>query len=116
MFKKLITACAAGSLLIATPAIAHDRDHRRDGVSVGAVVGAVLITAIVLSSDDRDDRYRDRDDRYYYRGSYYDYDGQRDGRGWYHRSHRPRAERYSRCHDVNIRNRYGTYETIRVCD
>lgn len=113
MFKKLIAAAVASSLVFATPAVAHDRDRHRDDTAA-VVIGAIIATVVLASDRDRYEDYRD----YEYRGSsYYRYDGPRDGRGRYHnRNRHPRAERYDRCQDLIVRNRYGTYETVRVCD
>jgi hypothetical protein len=88
--KAAVAAATTGALLSATPALARDRHHDRDGISAGEIIaGAVIIggLAAILSDNDRyDDRRWDSryDGRYGYdRGGYdrgyYGYDYRRYG-------------------------------------
>lgn len=109
MNKFIITTLAAISLS-ATPALANDRQHGSRGNDTGLLIfGGIVVAALLLSDrdDSRDnDQYEDR----YERASRYDH------RGRYMKSRRARAERYQYCDDVSYRDRYGTWQTRRICD
>lgn len=103
MFKTISIALASVALM-ATPALAHDRDgrhsHRNNdeagAIIVGALLGAMIGAAV---SDDRDyDRYDDRyERRERYRDDYYVREDRSEYR--YRRSPRPRPEyRGQRCY------------------
>ena len=67
MTKALIGTVAAGAVAMgsATPAVARDRHHDRDGISAGEVIaGALVVGGIAALAASSHDNYRSNDFRY----------------------------------------------------
>lgn len=123
--KAAVAAATTGAMLSATPALARDRHHDRDGISAGEIIaGAVIIGGLAAILSDND-RYNDRrwDDRRYdgrYDGRYgYDRGGY--GHGYYgydYRRHGNARQAVNQCvRDVEYRSgRWGRTDVTEIRD
>lgn len=123
--KAAVAAATTGAMLSATPALARDRHHDRDGISAGEVIaGAVILggLAAILSDNDGRDyrRYDGYNDGRYDRGRYDDgrYGYDRGHYGYDYRRHGNARQAVNQCvRDVEYRSgRWGRTDVTEIRD